>query len=92
MFSLLLNIAYAFLGSFVIIFQMLSQGVYETEGEAGPNNKISCSIKVTNLSAGTSTASSDGAYDCPLTLSINGIKEPLLPKFLREIFPFDGLV
>ena len=61
MFSLLLNIAYAFLGSFVIIFQMLSQGVYETEGEAGPNNKISCSIKVTNWSTGTLTALSAGA-------------------------------
>ena len=84
-FSFSLSMTLAFLEYFV------SRGIYETE-QVWPNNKITCSIKVTNLSAGTSTASSDGAYDCPLTLSINGIKEPLLPKFLREIFPFDGLV
>ena len=30
-------------------------------------------------------------YGCPLTLSINGIKGPLLPQFFPVIFPFDGL-
>ena len=78
-FSFSLSMAFAFLGSFVIIFRILSRRVYETEREAWPNNKITCSTKFRNLSTVTSTVSSDGDYGCLLTLFISGIKGPLLP-------------
>ena len=60
-FSFSLSRAFAFLGSFVIIFKMLSRRVYATASEAWPKNKITYSTKVINFSTGTSTAPSDGA-------------------------------
>ena len=84
-FSFSLSMTLAFLEYFV------SRRVYETE-QVWPNNKITCSIKVTSFLLVPQQPRQTVLYDCPLTLSINGIKEPLLPKFLREIFPFAGLV
>ena len=67
-FSLFLNIflfslrmAFASLGSFVIIFKMLSQRVSDTKSEVWPINKTTGSTKVTNLSIGSPTDLPNGA-------------------------------
>ena len=83
-----ISLRHGFIGSFIIIFKMLSRRICDTESEARPSSKITSSTKVMNLSTGISTACQTVLYGCPLIFSINGLKSPLTPETFAEIFPF----
>ena len=86
---IVISLSHGFIGSFIIIFKMLSRRICDTESEARHSSKITSSTKVMNLSTGTSTACQRVLHGCPLIFSINGIKSPFTPEIFPEIFPFN---
>ena len=57
-----LSMGFTILGSFIIIFKMLSLRTHDTVSKVSLNNKISCLAKVEHLFTDTSAALSGETY------------------------------